>query len=107
MVGALDPPPTTSWAILCNHVEKVKSFAPSVNHYVADVFLGDPAGLVHRDDLPPGSVGIVSVAGELVVVDLDVPVEAPSCALSKDGVLNQDWMMEESPEGGPGREIMH
>jgi tRNA G37 N-methylase Trm5 len=32
------------WIVLCNHVERVKSFAPTFSHYryVADVFVGPP-----------------------------------------------------------------
>ena len=37
----------TDWVVICHHVEKVKSFAPTVNHYVADVFLG-PRRLAQR-----------------------------------------------------------
>jgi tRNA wybutosine-synthesizing protein 2 len=96
MVGELNPPPADLWAVLCTHVERVKSFAPTVNHYVADVFLGNPTCLVNRGELQPGSVGIVSATGHLELVDLELPLQAPSCALSKDGVLNQGWMIEES-----------
>ena len=28
------------WVAICEHVERVKSFAPKIDHYVADVFVG-------------------------------------------------------------------
>mmetsp|Transcript_9272 Transcript_9272/g.22637 ORF Transcript_9272/g.22637 Transcript_9272/m.22637 type:complete len:97 (+) Transcript_9272:100-390(+) len=37
-------PVDDGWIAVCVHVEKVKSFAPKVDHVVADVFLG-PQGL--------------------------------------------------------------
>lgn len=79
------------WVVLCFHVEKVKSFAPTVNHYVADVFVGPV------DRLPVGVEMKASTAGVLGAADqkaklCPAQVTPPSCALSHDGVLHQDWM---------------
>jgi tRNA G37 N-methylase Trm5 len=82
------------WAVLCDHVEKVKSFAPTVNHYVADVFVGPPSELgregVHT---PAGTCTVIQQDQTLVRVPLKV-MYVPTCALSPGGVLNQEWMRE-------------
>ena len=107
---------TFDWIILVAHVEKVKSFAPTINHYVADVFVGPreyyqppnrpKATFVHKLKLTTGLTGVLHTDGTLILCprrsdtsdDKSVAsvafVEAPSCALSKDGVLNQEWMRE-------------
>jgi hypothetical protein len=71
-----------NWQVLCNHVEKVKSFAPTVFHYVADVFVG------------PGTAGsvVVVVQGDGTFLHCPEDIQPPSCALSEDGVLHQKWM---------------
>lgn len=96
MSKELSPPPLEEWAVICQHVEKVKSFAPTVNHYVADVFLGNPADINCDDVMKGGGVGVVDKNGTIEKVDLTLQLDIPSCALSKDGVLCQDWMMEET-----------
>ena len=92
------------WITLIAHIENVKSFAPNVNHYVADVFLGRPSDLGNgkmydRDikdaiaTLAPGSAGIWIVKdGNINFCAASADVEPPSCALSSDGVLHQAWM---------------
>lgn len=93
MTQDLDPRPSSEWAVVCTHVENVKSFAPTVNHYVADVFLGNPDS-VCNGAVKGGCVGIVDTDGLVQDVDLTLPLDIPSCALSKDGVLCHEWMME-------------
>ena len=98
MTKELDPPPVEKWSVVCVHVEKVKSFAPTVNHYVADVFLGNPSTIGRKSLLSIGSgaAAIVDSEGNAGALDTATPVPVPSCALSKDGVLNQDWMLLEA-----------
>jgi tRNA wybutosine-synthesizing protein 2 len=77
--------------IVCHNVEKVKSYSPKVDHFVADVFVGPRLPEWMRLDLDEGQgrVGICSNKGFL---ESDVFVEPPSCALGN-GVLDQEWMM--------------
>jgi tRNA G37 N-methylase Trm5 len=67
------------WQAVCTHVEKVKSFAPMVDHVVADVFVG-PSDLV-------------KMKSAVMDFDATTDVSPPSCALSKDGILHQDWLI--------------
>ena len=82
-----------NWIAVCTHVEKVKSFAPKVDHVVADVFVG-PCGSSKVPSLPDErsclETGVLTSMGEFTLTPLDTPV--PSCALNKDGVLHQNWM---------------
>jgi len=87
------------WIVLAEHVEKVKSFAPTVNHYVADVFVGPlecyhptnyNAAVAIQSSLAPGQTGVLKKESTLELCS--GPVKAPSCALSKDGLLHQKWM---------------
>ena len=71
-------------AVVCTHVEKVKTFAPTINHYVADVWIGTP-----RDGVPAGRAGLVRNDVQLTPLETLTP---PSCALSENGVLHQEWM---------------
>mmetsp|Transcript_33174 Transcript_33174/g.48699 ORF Transcript_33174/g.48699 Transcript_33174/m.48699 type:complete len:261 (-) Transcript_33174:2217-2999(-) len=86
-----------NWIVIGTHVEKVKSFAPRVHHYVADIFVGPtlPHSLLHKNiDLKESKVGmILESEGRLSFVPSPGMVDPPSCALDKDGVLNQEWMM--------------
>ena len=95
MVQELDPAPSKRWSVICPHVEKVKSFAPTVNHYVADVFLGEPASIRLEESVSQGSAVIVDTNHSVSVLDTSAPLLPPSCALSKDGALHQDWMLYE------------
>ena len=82
-----------NWIAVCTHVEKVKSFAPKVDHVVADVFVGPcdsskvPSLTDERSCL---ETGVLTSMGEFTLTPLDTPI--PSCALNKDGVLHQNWM---------------
>jgi len=95
------------WVVICHHVEKVKSFAPTVNHYVADVFVGprSRACRVEHPQYQQQDLSFVLLGQQqkdcccfvwdssgqtLVACPQNVP--APSCALSDDGVLHQEWM---------------
>jgi Met-10+ like-protein len=77
------------WVVLCNHVEKVKSFAPTVSHFVADIFVGPSALHIRSHELSGSKAGVlrqhecVSCKGDILV---------PSCALSSTGPLSQSWM---------------
>ena len=78
------------WVVLCNHVERVKSFAPTVSHFVADIFVGPSALHVRSSELNGCKAGVLRqdecmpCKGNLVI---------PSCALSPMGPLSQSWMM--------------
>ncbi|KAL9190037.1 hypothetical protein ACHAXT_007248 [Thalassiosira profunda] len=79
------------WIAVCAHVEKVKSFAPKVDHVVADVFVGP------RDSPKLSSVTVVNSTGVMetsgfALTPLNVP--PPSCALSEGGILHQGWLRE-------------
>ncbi len=86
----------SSWkvdtVIVATHLEKVKSFAPTVFHYVADVFVGPVDGLKYFDgaqEIKPATTGMLK--GSTLVNCPDNP-HPPSCTLSPDGVLSQEWM---------------
>ena len=79
------------WLVVCTHVEKVKSFAPMVDHVVADVFLGSSKTFtICRNNFVCS--GVVDSSGDFISTQLE-KVSPPSCALSKDGVLHQKWLM--------------
>lgn len=84
------------WLVVANHLEKVKSFAPTVNHYVADVFLGPPArysGNWPSDRLSLPNAGFAGyVHPEHGLKECRCQVDPPSCALSPGGALHYDWM---------------
>lgn len=84
----------THWVVVCSHVERVKSFAPTVAHYVADVYLGPPEGHPNGIDVirtsPTIRAGKISSTGTFIPSRMECPI--PSCALSPDGVLSQEWM---------------
>ena len=85
-----------SWVAICCNVEKVKSFAPKVDHYVADVWVGPREEYVGHGKNEVVSAGIILTKGDGETTKFEPcpdPVEEPSCALKKDGVLHQDWMM--------------
>ena len=79
------------WIVYCKHVEKVKSFAPTINHYVADIFCGP----LHRAKVTLGKemIGIFRSDGQQEQMPEDIG--PPSCALDPNGILNQAWMREE------------
>ena len=62
-----------NWGAKCVHLERVKSFAPNVEHYVADILLGLGQNIEEEEEEKEGYIQI------------------PSCAL-EGTVLTQDWM---------------
>jgi len=77
------------WVVLSTHLEKVKSFAPTVAHFVADVFLGPPSRLPDGFNL---DLGLVACVADGRVSVCPKTLESPSSALSPSGILNQSWM---------------
>ncbi len=76
--------------IVCQNIEKVKSYSPKVDHLVADVFVGlKLPRWINSKVTSDVRVGIFSKTGFL---ESDVEVRPPSCALGN-GVLHQDWMI--------------
>ena len=109
-------PEDIDWVVICHHVEKVKSFAPTVNHYVADVFVGprttarnsfhpqhhqqqqhDASFLHYLDDTESTQHCYVYDSTSSKLSEVPSTVSPPSCALSADGVLHQEWMMSRTP----------
>jgi tRNA G37 N-methylase Trm5 len=83
------------WIALCHHVEKVKSFAPTVAHYVADVYVGSRPMANELLESLELEVKQLFKAGAFLdgsFVPCPESIQPPSCALSDDGVLNQEWM---------------
>lgn len=80
------------WVVVCERVERVKSYAPQIHHYVADVFVGPSRKISIKCNLKEYRAGVVLENGEFQPCPLKI--EPPSCALSFDGVLHQHWMME-------------
>eukprot|EP00980_Cylindrotheca_fusiformis_P022372 scaffold9262_cov107-Cylindrotheca_fusiformis.AAC.1 len=93
----------SNWIVVCNHVEKVKSFAPTVAHYVADVYIADQQDdsaltvqykqqmmMMNDNDVGSDMAGAI-INGSFVPCPTK-NIETPSCALSPNGVLSQEWM---------------
>jgi hypothetical protein len=89
--------------VLVTHIEKVKSFAPTVNHYVADVFIGPMqriqrtlgiSHLVEALDTDQNNYYAAVLRRNNEIVWCGYDIKSPSCALSADGPINQDWMKE-------------
>jgi hypothetical protein len=80
--------------VLCNHIERVKSFAPRVDHFVADIFVGP---MPHKDLQNKEKMtvrrGIINDDGSFRKVCPDTPLPLPSCALGN-GKIDQEWMLE-------------
>lgn len=85
----------TDWLVICDHVERVKSFAPTVSHFVADVFLGKREFYPRSAELFMEATGraMVCLDDRFIPFQAQAPVDIPSCALSCDGILSQSWMM--------------
>jgi len=77
--------------VLCHRIERVKSFAPKVDHFVADVFVGPKLPEEISLDVDGCRVGILDREGRFVESDGDIPL--PSSALGHGRVLDQKWMM--------------
>jgi len=78
-----------SYVILCHHIERVKSFAPKIDHFVADIFIGPKLPQNLNIDMEGRRKGILHQSGKI----LDCPdnVTPPSCAFG--GILHKKWMM--------------
>lgn len=85
------------WIAVCVNVEKVKSFAPKVDHVVADVFVG-PQGspkvpsFIDEDELEKkcSETGALDPFRKFIITSQHTP--PPSCALNEEGILHQNWM---------------
>jgi hypothetical protein len=78
------------------HVGKVKSYAPKIFHYVADVFVGPGEALQYHGvqvETDGSQAGILLSVNGRFEPCRPFP-EKPSCALDPCGVLHQEWMME-------------
>jgi tRNA G37 N-methylase Trm5 len=84
-----------SHVVLCQHIERVKSFAPKIEHFVADIFLGPKERLsdhLAHINMKGHRSGIIQQTGEFrPVIGI---VDNPSCALGE-GILHQKWMMSD------------
>lgn len=78
--------------VVCFEVERVKSYAPNIHHYVALVFVGPTSYLPVSVNMQGHRAGVLNEKEEFEPCPADVA--PPSCALSPDGALHQAWMME-------------
>ena len=83
---------SSQWVVVCVRVERVKSFAPQIHHYVADVFVGPMSHLSMPADLEKHRCGVF--LGRKLFEPSPQKIDPPSCALSPVGVLHQAWMVE-------------
>ena len=88
ILGIVQQEGRITWGVSCNHVEKVKSFAPTIAHLVADVWVGP----VNGGDQSPLTAHVSCNGKQEQFLRLSDSVEVPTCALSDDGPLNQKWM---------------
>jgi hypothetical protein len=101
------------WKIVCHKVVKVKSFAPRIDHVVANVFMGPlqeclkqlgtrTNAHLHNARSKMEQYSVFSVEGSsgkdssCCLLHHDVCPGPPSCALNPSGVLHQRWMMDTS-----------
>lgn len=87
--------------VLVHHIEKVKSFAPTVNHYVADVFIGSMEQIqsnlkINICDIrsSPNAYHAGVLQNKKLIIWCEHDIQPPSCAISVDGPINQDWLRE-------------
>ena len=93
------------WVVICKHDERVKSFAPKIDHIVADVFVGpreyaekeimnsskNPDETGEKTIQLPLACGFVTASKSVERIDLG-QIRKPSCALSSNGPLHHEWM---------------
>lgn len=81
---------SNEWIAVVQHVERVKSFAPLIDHLVADVFVGP----CHSSKAPSLVNSVCKTSSERFTHNLNCTTQAhqPTCALNKDGVLHQRWL---------------
>jgi tRNA G37 N-methylase Trm5 len=103
------------WIVACPNIKRVKSFAPNVCHYVADVYCGPRVSTITNDDpqqqrftitqsqiqVFPGDMVVGTVSSDtqrkeegMYFEHCPETVDAPSCALSSSGILSQEWLRE-------------
>lgn len=90
------------WCVVCTNVQRVKSFAPKIDHVVADVYVGPKTSLIvslHQSNAEISPFETIGRCGywdktRNEFVQSHSPIEAPSCALSDNGPLCQKWMRE-------------
>jgi hypothetical protein len=70
-----------NWVVLCTHVEKVKSFAPNVNHYVADVFVGPADRLPFDVEIKAGHAAVLHDNRDLSIACFSATVVL--CSISR------------------------
>mmetsp|Transcript_2765 Transcript_2765/g.4015 ORF Transcript_2765/g.4015 Transcript_2765/m.4015 type:complete len:260 (-) Transcript_2765:148-927(-) len=100
----------TDWIVVCNHVEKVKSFAPRILHIVADVFVGIKtiaplATTTTTMDNGDDRCFYMNDTGTLTVCPRNV--EPPSCAFNPNGVIHQAWLVVQEEGGGGVKETQN
>ncbi|KAL3808373.1 hypothetical protein ACHAXA_005344 [Cyclostephanos tholiformis] len=78
------------WIAIVRHVEKVKSFAPMIDHIVADVFVGPR----HSPKAPAKESGVFDSFGTFSYITHQSNIYPPSCALNEEGIFNQNWLRE-------------
>mmetsp|Transcript_4519 Transcript_4519/g.8345 ORF Transcript_4519/g.8345 Transcript_4519/m.8345 type:complete len:517 (-) Transcript_4519:1596-3146(-) len=83
-----------NFIILCSHMERVKSFAPTICHYVADIFVGPPEfqSLIDNQIILESATRAGILQSDSSFLPSPADIAPPSCALSPDGVLSQEWM---------------
>ena len=90
---------SNDWIAICFHVERVKSYAPNVYHLVADVRLGPKSCIStsgHSFEIDEVTAGVLDPTTGKVKIS-PFPLTKPSCALNKNGILHQEWLMENNP----------
>ena len=81
---------SNGWIAVVQHVERVKSFAPLIDHLVADVFVGP----CHSSKAPSSVNSVFENLSGRFTPNWNCTNHAhqPTCALNKDGVLHQHWL---------------
>jgi len=91
----------SNWSVVCTNVVKVKSFAPRIDHVVADVFVGpihhwqaNFQSTVLATQNETFQVSCVYTLEEGKIIRHDAPPDAPSCCFSPHGAIHQSWLMD-------------
>lgn len=83
---AKDQEHSNDWVVVSHHVERVKSFAPKVDHVVADILAGPKERVEECIEMKTNKSEVLDSRKLLTQVD------PPSCALDHDGILHQAWL---------------
>ena len=70
------------WIAVCAHVERVKSFAPKIDHVVADVFVGPRNSPKGPKTWSERTTGVFNSSGKFVRPSPQ-DISPPSCALTR------------------------